>query len=240
MPSFRGAGHRSDGVDQTTATGRAYVRLKADVLTCRFAPGSMLYEGDLAEELGVSKTPVREALGMLVHEGLVQVRPRRGYVVTPVTLADVKEIYHLRTLLEPAAAELAAHNASPDQLARLRQLAEGSDEHDYAGRVRHASRFHVVLADASGSARLADALVGAVEECQRLFFLDLDLTDLADHTGHDHAEVVAALEAGDAAAARAVVSRQVAAARDLVLSRIAHRLTAPDPATQDRDLVIGP
>ena len=168
MSLFRGTSHHPGGSGSPSATSRAYQHLKDGVLACRIRPGSMIYEGDIAEELDMSKTPVREALGMLAHEGYIEVRPRRGYLVTHIRLADVKEIYHLRFLLEPAAARLAAANASTEQVDRLRHIAEGTAEHDYAGRVRHAHLFHEELADASGSVRLAQALVGALEECQRL------------------------------------------------------------------------
>lgn len=199
----------------------------------------MIFEGDIAEELEMSKTPVREALGMLAHEGYVEVRPRRGYLVTHVNLSDVKEIYHLRLLLEPAAARLAVANATDEQRERLRHLAAGTAEHDYAGRVRHAHLFHEELADASGSDRLAQALVGVLEECQRLYFIGIDLADLVDHSGDDHEALLDALEAGQADEAERVAREQVERSRAIVLDRIAHTLTDPDPSVPPDTITIG-
>lgn len=240
MPSFHSRLGAAADEQPTTATGRVYLALKTEILTGRIRPGSMLNEGELAQKLDVSKTPVREALGMLAHEGFVEVRPRRGYLVTPVTLRDVKEIYHLRSLLEPAAARLAATNATAEQRDRLRHLARDSAEHDYEGRVRHAHLFHEVLALASGSDRLTDALVGALDECQRLFFLGLDLQDLVDHTVHEHEALLAALDRGDADAAEQIARAQVEEARDVVLARIAASLTSPEPTVAADAVVIGP
>lgn len=239
MSVFRGTSHTPGGSVSTSATFRAYQHIKQQVLTCQIRPGSMIYEGDAAEALGMSKTPVREALGMLAHEGYVEVRPRRGYVVTHITLSDVKEIYHLRRLLEPDAARLAAANATDEQLERLRQLAGGTIEHDYAGRVRHAHLFHEALAEASGSVRLAQALVGVLEECQRLYFSGIDLGELVEHSGDDHMALLEALETGEADVAEKVARDQVDRSRAVVLDRIARILTDPDPSASPDAITIG-
>ena len=239
MGLFRGTPHEPGGSGPPSATFRAYQHIKQQVLTCRVSPGSMIYEGDIAEELDMSKTPVREALGMLAHEGYVEVRPRRGYLVTHINLSDVKEIYHLRLLLEPAAARLASVNATDEQRERLRHLATGTADHDYAGRVRHAHLFHEVLADASGSIRLAQALVGVLEECQRLYFIGIDVADLVDHSGHDHEALLDALEAGQADVAEKVARDQVERSRAVVLDRIARTLTDPDPSVRPDAIAIG-
>lgn len=239
MSVLRGTSYNPRGSGPASATLRAYQHIKQQVLTCRIRPGSMIYEGDIAEALDMSKTPVREALGMLAQGGYVEVRPRRGYLVTHITLSDVKEIYHLRLLLEPAAARLASVNATDEQRERLRHLAASTAEHDYAGRVRHAHLFHEVLADASGSVRLAQALVGVLEECQRLFFIGIDLTNLVDHSGDDHKALLDALEAGESDVAEKVARDQVDRSRAVVLDRIARILTDPDPSVSPDAITIG-
>ena len=121
---YAGTLHEPSEVARQSATGRVYAALKREILTCEIAPGTSLFEGQLAERLQVSKTPIRDALGMLVHEGFVQVQPRQGYRVSDITLGDVQEVFQMRMLLEPAAAELAAERANADQLKRLQELAE--------------------------------------------------------------------------------------------------------------------
>jgi DNA-binding GntR family transcriptional regulator len=239
MSMVGGTAHGSRGSDPVSATFRAYQHLKQQVLTCSIRPGSMIYEGEIAEALAMSKTPVREALGMLVKEGYVEVHPRRGYLVTHITLSDVKEIYHLRLLLEPAAARLASVNATDEQRERLRHLATGTADHDYAGRVRHAHLFHEMLAEASGSVRLAQTLVGVLEECQRLYFIGIDLDNLVDHAGDDHEALLDALEAGEADVAEQVARDQVDRSRAVVLDRIAQILTDPDPSVTPDAITIG-
>src|SRR5205085_4717546 len=91
-----------------SASERAYQRLRAAIVACDPAPGDRITEGDVAQRLAIGKTPVHEALRRLVHEGLVVVRPRQGYVVAPITLGDVEELCGLRLVVEPAAVELAA------------------------------------------------------------------------------------------------------------------------------------
>ena len=77
MSGYRGTSHEPSASSSQSATVRAYHHLKSQILSCGIPPGSTLFEGALAETLGMSKTPVREALGMLSHEGFVQVRPGR-------------------------------------------------------------------------------------------------------------------------------------------------------------------
>src|SRR6266513_2300118 len=105
-------------------TARVYNDLKRDILHCTLRPGQDVYEGQLAERYGVSKTPIREALNTLRQEGYVQVMPRRGYRISPVSVQDVQHIFHVRLLLEPSAAELAAQRISGEQLVELRRLAQ--------------------------------------------------------------------------------------------------------------------
>jgi hypothetical protein len=87
---------------------RAYERVKHDIICCLFAPGSEISEAQLCAQYKLGKAPVRMALSRLAHDGLVRAIPRRGYMVTPVTLKDIQDVFELRLLLEPPAARLAA------------------------------------------------------------------------------------------------------------------------------------
>src|SRR5215213_7803734 len=107
----------------SSLTARIYAALKHDIITCQLRPGQQVVEQQLAERYGVSKTPIREALNTLRQEGYVEVVPRRAYVITPVSVRDVQHIFHVRQLLEPSAAELAAQSMTGEQLAVIRRLA---------------------------------------------------------------------------------------------------------------------
>ena len=164
----------------------------------------------------------------------------------------MKEIYHLRLLLEPAAARLAAVNASDEQLERLRALAAGTAEHDYGGRVRHAHLFHEVLVVGRGGgihqlvAEVPDGVrqhrrqLGVLEASQRIYFTGIDLADLVDHAGDEHGSLLDALDAGDGEVAEEVARDQVERSRAVVLDRIARTLTDPDPSVRPDAIRIGP
>jgi DNA-binding GntR family transcriptional regulator len=207
-----------------------YAVLKHEILSCQIAPGTALYEGRLAERLQVSKTPIRDALGMLVHEGFVEVMPRQGYRVTDITLADVHEVFQMRMLLEPAAAELAAERATAAQLKRLQGLAEESyvfgELPTYEEFVVKNREFHVLLAEASGNGRLAAMLRNLLEEMQRLFLFGLDIRDSAEEQIAEHRELVDALLKGNHHLARDIARRQIETSRKRVMEALLAEVTS--------------
>ncbi len=224
MPSFSRILH--DASDEApSATGRAYRTIKGEILKCELPPGAQIYEGETAERLEMSKTPVREALGMLVHEGFVEVRPRQGYRVADITISDVQEVFQMRHLLEPAAAELAAERASPEQLQELRSLVEENRGDSFDERVASITRFHEVLADASGNYRLAGTLRNLLEEVQRLLYFGLDLGDMINIHGAEHRELLDALLKGNHHLAREIATRQVEESRLRFFEAILQSLT---------------
>ena len=229
---YSGDGHAAAASRRESASGRVYATLKREILTCEITPGTHLYEGQLAERLQVSKTPIRDALGMLVHEGFVEVRPRQGYRVTDITLADIQEVYQLRMLLEPAAAELAAERATADQLKRLKELAEESYVHGevrtYEEFVVKNREFHVLMAEASGNGRLSAMLRKLLEEMQRLFLFGLDLRDSAEEQIAEHRELVDALLKGNHHLARDIATRQIETSRQRVMEAVLGEMSGPN------------
>jgi DNA-binding GntR family transcriptional regulator len=203
---------------------RAYDALKQDILTCVLLPGAQIFEGELAAHYGMSKTPVREALNLLGQEDLVQVLPRRGYLVAPVTLRDVQEVFQLRLLLETAAAELAAEHITEDGIRQLNALVAVRytyrDRVSYGRFLRANREFHVAVARASGNVRLAAFVAKLLEDMERILHLGLDLRDSAEEMAAEHAELVDALLRGDGALARRVVTEQLQTSRKRVLEAL--------------------
>jgi DNA-binding GntR family transcriptional regulator len=141
----------------------AYASVRHAILTGEFAPGELLREHDLAGRLGVSKTPVREALRQLEREGLAVSAPHKGVVAVGLSQREVYEIYEMRSALEPLAASLAAARLTDAGAARLREslapmnAAAEAKDHD-ALRVLNV-RFHATLYDLAGNARLRRTLL---------------------------------------------------------------------------------
>ena len=203
---------------------RTYEALKQDILTCVLRPGAQIFEGELAARYGTSKTPVREALNLLGQEGLVQVLPRRGYLVAPITLRDVQEVFQLRLLLETAAAELAAEHITEEGLRQLNALVAVRytyrDRASYSRFLRANRAFHIAVAEASGNGRLAAFVGKLLEDMERILHLGLDLRDSAEEMAAEHAELVDALLRGDGALARRVVTEQLQTSRKRVLEAL--------------------
>jgi GntR family transcriptional regulator, rspAB operon transcriptional repressor len=101
-----------------SAAARAYEQLRSEILEGVLGPGTTLFEVEQSERIGVSRTPVREAFGRLVAEGLLDDRKGRGLVVTDVSNRDIGALFEMRTCLEAEAAQLAARHADPDVFAR--------------------------------------------------------------------------------------------------------------------------
>jgi GntR family transcriptional regulator, rspAB operon transcriptional repressor len=209
-----------------------YRELKREILTCALAPGTELHEVEIADTTGYGRSPVRDALKTLVHDGLVQVRPRQGYRVTPITLEDVHHVFELRLLLEPAAAELAIQRATQEQLERLHPLAHqtetGEDEHERF--LTEHLEFHVAIAECAGNPRLAKAIRDLLDEMQRLIYLSRTANPDPSRE-HEHHELYEALLSRDTAAARQIVTAQIEQSRQRVATALAERIVSPGAAS---------
>lgn len=110
------------------ASERAYATLHSDIINWRLTPGTVLGEVELSERLGVSRTPIREALAKLTGEGLTEPQSGRGMVVSEISLDHLDELFELRSALECRAAELAAQRCDPDIFKRLHQQLANAGE----------------------------------------------------------------------------------------------------------------
>jgi DNA-binding GntR family transcriptional regulator len=212
-------------VDELAAT------LQARVLSGEIPSGTRLRQEALAEEFGVSRTPVREALRKLQASGLVEVRPNRGALVRAPTAREVREAYEVRAELEGLAAELAATRIRNDQLLMLheavslfRRLIESGTRE-----VREWSRandlFHQTIQEAAGNDRLVEMLA----HLHRSFPRDLTGVVLSGSRGllrenlAQHVEVLDAIEGHDPGEARRLMTEHVRRAGELVV----HRFESP-------------
>lgn len=205
-------------------TDRAYERIKHDIICCAIAPGAEISEAQLCLQYKLGKAPVRMALSRLAHDGLVRVIPRRGYMVMPVTLKDIQDVFELRLMLEPAAARMAAGRVDAQRLRTLDEVCRAGYQ---SGDVKSISRFldankafHVAIAQATGNSRLADAIEKLLDEMTRLLHLGLGLRNRSQEMQHEHRTLMKALVRGDGGGAEHICRDQIEAARNMVLSAI--------------------
>ncbi|RPH46836.1 MAG: GntR family transcriptional regulator [Burkholderiales bacterium] len=186
---------------------RAYEAIRARILDNDWQPGHQALEQELALALGMSRTPVREALIRLQNEGLIEVVPRHGMRVLPLSPTDMRDIYDVLTSLEATAAELAA--ARRPGPAELEPLEQASRDMSAALRIDdlHAwaeadERFHRLLLELSGNRLLVSLVENVWDRAHRARMFTLKLRKKPVQSTREHAAVVQAIRKGDAAAAR--------------------------------------
>jgi DNA-binding GntR family transcriptional regulator len=188
-------------LENLTLWERVHAHLREEILANRLPAGSELQETALAAELGVSRGPVREAIGRLATEGLVVVRPRRGAVVRELSKDDFLEAYQVREALEATAARLATGRLGEEDLARLEQLTATMEEHAERGEVdaffEANAAFHAALVEASGNRRLRDLYAQLLGQMNRYRRRSLALRGSLHQSVAEHRAILDALAARD-------------------------------------------
>lgn len=197
------------GGQRLSQSERAYQDLKRRILDNEMPAGFQALEQELAELLGMSRTPVREALIRLADEGMVEIRPRHGMRVLPISVADMREIYEILTGLESTAAEIVASRGLSEQdLAALREAVGDMDSalarDDLIGWASADERFHNLLVEYSGNERLRTWVNTCRDQAHRARMATLRLRPKPVASNEDHAAVVAAIEQRDGEAARRI------------------------------------
>jgi DNA-binding GntR family transcriptional regulator len=186
-------------------------------------PGSILYERELAKQLGVSKTPVRESLTVLDHEGLVKTLPRKGYLVNGFTVQDVHNFFDLRVILESVAVELAISRITDEQLETLTSLVpDDTPNDDMPKRLRRNVDLHYSLALLSGNDRLASLVKGLMSEMQRMI--------AAGYVPEEHEKLMAAMKERDPRRAVEAMRNHINAVREKALRLVPSPLANPGPS----------
>ena len=176
---------------------KAYQLLRADIISCVLKPGQQVVQSSLAERYEIGTTPIRDALHRLALENLVQPVPRSGYVIAPITLTDIQELFELRFLLESFTARMAAARGSKDDLQEIVRLADITyvfkDKKSYLERIALNAEFHRAIAVAAGNQRILDRLSSLLDELARFFYLTYDLEDLSETMRQEHHLLVEAI-----------------------------------------------
>jgi DNA-binding GntR family transcriptional regulator len=191
---------------------RAYAELRDRIVTLRLAPGTVLREDELMSELGIGRTPLREAVKRLALENLVAVQPRSGTYVTSVDASDIVHISEVRAELEAQAAELASHRMDGTVRERaealLARLREGR-EADADALMRLDEEIHRVAWEGAGNPYLLETLERYFALSLRVWYVVLDRVPGLGSAVFDHARLLEAMLAGDARRARELMREHV-------------------------------
>lgn len=206
-------------------TDQALSQLRELVFRGELAPGSNHFEADLAHQLGMSRTPVREACLTMQAQGLLEVQPRRGVRICPISAEDMADIYDVLCELESLAAARAAEKGYD-----RRDLASAQDciadmdaalkTHDRTAWAAADERFHTELVRLGGNARIAQIVERYTDQVRRARMITLPLRPLPLKSNDEHRAVLKAIETGDAQRARALHCAHRTDARTLLTGLI--------------------
>lgn len=219
---YPGAGyHRTMSTAIPSQTHQVYESLRAAILRLDVAPGERLSERGLEATYGASRTPSRAALMRLESEGLVA-REGRGWIVSPIDLAEIHAISEMRAAVESAGVRYAVARATNDEVEALRGLLEasrpataegsdrsGADRGDEEQGVRAGTSFHVELARLSGNAVMVQSVGDSMTRLERTRWLEVRTPEARAQAWSDHLAIVEAIAARDAEMAAALVARHI-------------------------------
>jgi DNA-binding GntR family transcriptional regulator len=200
-------------LDNATLWERVHDHLRDEILANRLAPGTELQEVGLSEQLGVSRGPIREAIGRLAAEGLVTVRPRRGAVVTSLSKEEFVEAYQVREALEAFAIRLAVPHLDADGLGELARLADEMDglavRGDVDGFFEANARFHLAIVEASGNRQLADMYRKLMGQMGRYRRVSLGLRGSLRRSVDEHRAILRAINRKDSERAAKLLDEHI-------------------------------
>ena len=208
-----------------------YERLRSEILSCALRPGTQLQEKDLAEKYGVSKSPVRDALLRLQEQHLIEVLPRKGYRVTPISMNEIGEMYEMRSLLECSCVRRLIEHADDAALATLDAAAAAPAESGVAAWIQYNRDFHLALAKGCGNSRLARATIEIIEQFDRL--ITMNMNNVLREAGNlqqfvdEHTAIVTAIKRRDKRATVALTREHVEKSQELLLEQIGELAVVP-------------
>lgn len=201
------------GVQNRTLWEQVFAHLREEILANRLEPGTEINEVAFARSLGISRGPLREALGRLASEGLVTITPRRGAVVTKLTRTEFLEAYQVREALESLAVKLAVPRLDDERRAHLHALSDEMVEcaarGDVAAFFAVNRSFHDVFVQGSGNERLQEMHSQLMAQMGRLMNKSHELRGGLEQSVAEHQAILAAVDAGDAQRAARLLEEHI-------------------------------
>lgn len=199
--------------DQYSLRGRVFHKIREDILRGRYKQNEPIKELKISKEIGVSRTPVREALRQLELEGLVTIIPNKGAVVSCINAKDIADIYEIRSLIEGLSAKWATSNITDEQLNQLEEIVFLSEFHLEKGHIEQLyeldNRFHDILYEASKSKILKHVLSDFHHYVQRVRKTSLSSAERAKKSISEHKAILNALRKGNAEEANTLTNNHV-------------------------------
>jgi DNA-binding GntR family transcriptional regulator len=194
------------------------------IVRCELMPGATVSEAELAAKFQLKRAAAKAAVDRLSVMGLLRPVRRRGYVVKPITLRDVHDLFELRTIIEVAAGRMAAGRVDEFSLRRLDRVCKAGyhpgDRESEAEFLQANSEFHLTIAMATGNDRLVSSLALILKEMERLFHFGLALRNRTDEMQQEHQALIEALARGDADETERVTREELASSRTMVLDAL--------------------
>ena len=204
-----------------------YQSIKSAIVEDELKPGTVLQERALAEKLSVSRTPVREALQRLAKDGLVEIIPGKGAIVSKFTAEDVREILQIRELLEGLAARLTADNATTEDLEWMESLLSPTNQYLAEKRFKDLYevdlKFHSFLAGKSQNSRLISILNMLGDQIRRMTSLSREDPIRASESIAQHKAILEAIKARDAETAEEAMRHHIRSVRAYLFARMGFR-----------------
>jgi DNA-binding GntR family transcriptional regulator len=213
-----------DKIERKSTTEIVYDHLKEGILDGSLSPGTRLVEAQIADQMGISRSPVREALQFLEVDGLIDAQSQRGTFVKRLSAREVWEIYTARQVIEGYVAALAARRATPADVERLeaalQEVLRLAQEEDYAATVKADFEVHRLIWEVSGHQLLCDILSRLEVQIRMFISVQAPLFDHLYDSVEDHQDIIQAIAAGDAAAARETIEQHLLQAGRLAVGQL--------------------
>lgn len=209
-------------------SARAYEQIRGKIVRLDLAPGDVVREETLQEQLGIGRTPIREALQRLARDHFVTVIPRRGMFVSPIDVSELSMLYETRAIMEPYAARLAAVRGTSRHWSEMRAAVTGSNDVTADEALLEVDRrCHEIIWAAAGNRFLTDTLDMLYAQSDRVWHMYL--AEVADtrHAVGEHEAILDALESGAAESAAALVEAHVRSFDDQVRAAVTSQLGTP-------------
>jgi DNA-binding GntR family transcriptional regulator len=220
MPTLKNADALATERKDLSRAEYAYVKIRQAIREGKIKPGQRMRETELAENFAISRTPIREAIRRLTGEGLIEDVARRGLAVTQFTMAQVRELYFLRGVLEGAAASQAAQIASPSEIKAMEEIIGLSravvDQPAETARLN--LHFHRSIHEAARNQYLTSALKHLADSLSLLPGTTFEVAGRATVALSEHREIIVAIKKHDGAKAEAVARNHIAKAGETRIS----------------------